>query len=407
MSRYWFSPALAVAIVLLRVVGAHAQSPINITVTQVDDARFPQVDVFVSITDASGNPVRNVSPSALQLEENGKAVPLVAATRAGEQNPVNAVLVIDRSGSMHSAGKMEGAKQAAVIFVNQMRPGDRTAIVQFDTEIETLQPLTEDKTALVAAIQRIVPRGNTALYDAIAQAARHFESVQGRKAIIVLTDGMDNASKVSREAIITQASAGGFSTYTIGLGEKGAGYGSQAGIDEASLREISKASFGDYFYAPDASQLRGLYQELSLRIQNEYKLTYTSASPLRDGLKRSLRVTALGAAAQAAYNPGGVIPEVEAGWVSWLLFFIALVLLLALLGAPLLWRWARTRDLPVPAFQSKPRVKLGEVTSAAPPAGTRTAEAVTRPARIKIKSAPAASSQPKPTLPWDDHAAKH
>ena len=403
---------LALACLLFAVMGVSAQGPINLTVTQIDQSRFPQIDVYVSITDAAGNPVRNVDPSAFRLEENGKPMQLIGATRSGELGPVNAVLVIDRTGSMSFANKMDGAKQAAATFVNLMRPGDRTALIQFDTEVDTLQPLTDDKQALLASIQKIYPRGNTALYDAIAKAGKYFENVQGRKAMIVVTDGMDNSSKLNLDTLLQQLGTAGYSVYTIGLGAKGASYGSQEGIDESVLQQIASASYGTYAYAPDASQLSSLYQELSFKIQNEYKLSYVTPIPLRDGVKRNVVVTAPGAATtQAAYNPGGVIPEVAPQWESWLLFLIALALLLALFFAPMGLRLARERGLPIPQQSAPPRAQPSRVklTSGAPaPAAARapTTVASARPVRIKIKKAPAASGA-RPEMPWDEGAPKH
>ena len=233
--------AIALVVVLTIAVPVSAQGPTNISVTQVDSARFPQIDVYVSVTDSNGSAVRGVSPNSFRLEENGQPMQLVSAMRAGEQGPANTVLLIDRSGSMAHAGKMDGAKQAATTYVNMMRPGDRTALIQFDTEIETLQPFTDDKNALYAAIQKLAPRGNTSLYDATAQAARYFETTTGRKSIIVLTDGMDTSSKQNRQAAIQQATKTGYSIYTIGLGTPGTGYGNQDGIDESVLRDLAQA----------------------------------------------------------------------------------------------------------------------------------------------------------------------
>jgi VWFA-related protein len=409
MKKIFSTITLAFALCSLAVFSVSAQAPINITVTQVDQSRFPQIDVFVSVTDASGNPVRNVTPDAFRLEENGKPITLAAATHSGEQNPVSTVLIIDHSGSMAAAAKMTAAKQAASAFVSMMRPGDKTALIQFDTEIETLQSFTDDKTALQAAIQKIVPRGNTALYDAVDQAAKYFEATQGRKDIILVTDGMDNASKVNRDTLTAKVSNSGFSIYTVGLGAKGAGYGSQDGIDESVLRDLADESMGTYYYRPDATQLSNLYQQLSLLIQNEYKLTYTSASPLRDGVKRNIVVTAPGASAtQTAFNPGGVIPEVESQASSWVLFAIALLLLVGLFFAPTVLQLARQRGLnipalptpatPLPASSPKPsRIKLTGDAPAAPVAPSRP--------RVKIKQS---STQPAQTqLPWDENGDKH
>jgi VWFA-related protein len=414
MKRTISAFALALALGVLATTGVRAQGPINIAVTQIDTTNFPEVQVYVSVTDAAGNPVRNADPNAFQLQENGQAMQLVAATRSGEQGPVNTVLVIDRTGSMAFADKMAGAKQAAATFVNLMRPGDRTALIQFDTEIDTLQPLTDDKSALLGSIQKIYPRGNTALYDAIAKAGAYFENVQGRKAVIVLTDGMDNASKLNRETLVKQAGTAGYSIYTIGLGAKGAGYGSQDGIDEAGLQDIAAASYGTYAYAPDASQLNGLYQQLSLKIQNEYRLSYLTPIALRDGVKRNIVVTAPGAAAtQSAYNPGGIIPQVAPQWGAWLLFFVALVLLLGLFFAPLAFRLVRKRgtiipQLPAPQKSKPSRVKL---TGAAPAPTAASASAAStvaaRPSRIKIKRPAGVSDAERSQMPWDEGASKH
>jgi VWFA-related protein len=407
MRRSVFAVVVAWLLCGLAITGASAQGTVNIHVTQIDTARFPQVDVYISVTDADGNPVRNIAPGTFRLTENGQAMTLTAATRAGEQGAVNTVLIIDHSGSMAAGNKMTAAKQAASTFVNLMRPGDKTALIQFDTEIETLQPFTEDKTALLNAIQKIHPRGNTALYDALAQAAKYFETVQGRKAIIVVTDGMDTASKTSREAIVQRVSTGGFSIYTIGLGARSTTYGSQEGIDESILREIAIASYGNYYYSPDGSQLSDLYQQLSFLLQNEYKLTYISPNPLRDGVKRNIVVTAAGAtSARTDFNPGGVIPEVASQGTSWLLFAIALIALIALLFAPLGWHILRARGVTVPtptatptppSSQPKPsRIKLtGETTP--------TGAASSKP-RIKIKTS---SQGATPRMPWEENGETH
>ncbi|MBI5035365.1 MAG: VWA domain-containing protein [Chloroflexi bacterium] len=411
MKRLLLSFVFAIAFCSLAVLSVSAQAPMNITVTQVDQSRFPQIDVFVSVTDTNGNPVRNVAPNAFQLQENGKPIALTAATHAGESNPVSTVLIIDHSGSMASAGKMTAAKQAASAFVNHMRPGDKTALIQFDTEIETLQAFTEDKNALLAVIQKIVPRGNTAIYDAVNQAAKYFEATQGRKDIILVTDGMDNASKINRETIVDKVSKSGFSINTIGLGAKGAGYGSQDGIDETVLQDLAHASMGTYYYRPDAAQLSELYQQLSFLIQNEYKLTYTSTSPLRDGVKRNIVVTAPGAAAtQTTFNPGGVIPEAESQLSSWVMFAIALLVLLGLFFLPLGLQIVRERGVNLPALPT-PQAAL----PAAPPKPSRvklTGDAPTASAttstrqRIKIKQSSGATRSQN-TMPWDEGADKH
>ena len=402
-----FALILAFTGMLAIVVPASAQGPTNITITQVDATRFPQIDVYISVTDTGGNAVRGIAPNVFKLEENGQPMQLVSAMRAGEQGPTSTVLLIDHSGSMAHAGKMDGAKQAATTYVNMMRPGDRTAIIQFDTEIETIQAFTDDKNALYTAIQKLVPRGNTSLYDATAQAARYFETTTGRKSIILLTDGMDTSSKLNRQGAIQQATKTGYSIYTIGLGVPGSTYGNQDGIDESSLRDLAQASYGEYFYATDANALNGLYQTLSLRIQNEYRLTYITATPFRDGVKRNLAVTAPGSAASTNYNPGGIIPESAPQWSSWILFLGILAMLAVLLLAPTGLRLASGHaSFNLPTFSkptAKPRIKL----SASNPNEASVQPTPKRSSRIRIVKKTSAQIDANTTLPWDEKDSNH
>ena len=400
MYKWFASIVIATGMILLAGSGANAQGPVTITVTQIDQSRFPQIDLYVSATDANGNPVRDLPSDSFQVLQNGTSVGGLQATRAGGLGSVNVVLAIDRSGSMALGGKMVGAKQAATTFVNLMRPGDRTALIQFDSEIDTLEPLTDDKAALNASIQKIVPRGNTAFYDALAQAGKFFETATGRKAVIVVTDGMDNISKTNRETAIEQATRGGYSVSTIGLGDRSAGYGNHEGIDESVLREFANASMGSYFYAPDASQLSALYQRLSVLMQNEYKLSYVSPDPLRNGLRRDIVVTtAAKATARAVYNPGGVIPEVAPGLESWVLFLLALALLIALFFAPAALRLVTAR------LASSPPKAAVKITGSVRTRTTATPSA--KAPRIKIrKETPSGSNLARRQLPWDEPQPK-
>jgi hypothetical protein len=92
-----------------------AQEPDDVQVVQIDETRFPEVDVYVSVTDAAGQPIKNLMPEDFELSEDGRAARLIRVSRAGEQGPVTTVLVIDKSGSMEVAGKMTAAQQAAGI----------------------------------------------------------------------------------------------------------------------------------------------------------------------------------------------------------------------------------------------------------------------------------------------------
>lgn len=336
--RFALSLGLILTLMLGTTLTVHAQeteSPV-VRITQVDNSNFPNVTVYVSATNAAGEPV-GIDPSTIQIFENGQSMQLVDVQGGGdvasqESIPVTTMLVMDISGSMDKNDKLAGAKEAAKSYVSQMRPGDQAGLITYDTHVYTVQPITADTAALTAAIDGLQTGSDTAMYDALMEAVTALESASGRKAIIVLTDGMDNQSSNTIETVIAGIGTSGLTISAIGFGDVAAS--GQAGLDEVGLKTLSEQAGGVYGYASSADVLKGLFQQQSRVLQSEYRLTYISPSTLRDGVNRNLTVALTGspAVAEETYNPGGVLPEVSAS--SWPLFLTILAGLLVLLFLP-------------------------------------------------------------------------
>lgn len=311
-------------------------SDVRIQVTQVDKSEFPKITVYVSVTNAAGEPV-GISPERLVLTEGGVAIKPDEISGQGEIGPLTTLLVMDVSGSMNEAGKLAAAKSAAKTYVQQMRSDDKAGLVTFNTEVNYVQPITADHDAVLKAIDGLKARQDTAMYNALAQGTQILSSVEGRKAIIVLTDGLDNRSTATVDQVIEQIGPSGLSISTIGLGDTAQLGISNAGLDETVLKSLAERAGGTYGFADDPSTLRQLYERLGRTLQSEYVLTYTSPSTLRDGVNRNLAVRLLDAdvSAETVYNPGGVVPEVPRQ-NSWLIFGMAFAALAGLLLAPAL-----------------------------------------------------------------------
>jgi VWFA-related protein len=311
-----------------------------VRITQVDTAQFPQVTVYVSVTDVNGEPI-GVAASQLLLEENGVAITPDYVAGVGEVGPLNTLLVIDISGSMNSLGKLAAAKEAAKAYVNQSRPNDATGLLTFNTQHEYVQPLTSENQVLVEAIDGLRAYDDTAMYDALMQGVKILAPTSGRKAIIVLTDGMDNRSKSTPDDVIASINPAGLSISTVGLGDPRHSEGNLRGLDEATLKALAEQAGGVYGYADEAEGLKNLYERYGRALQSEYVLTYTSPSALRDGVNRSLTISLSNESSAASqlesttYNPGGLVPEV-AQPASWVLFFTILAGLILLLALPAL-----------------------------------------------------------------------
>ena len=311
-------------------------------VTQVDASEFPWVTAYISVTDSQGEPVP-IDASRLEIVENGQTIEPERIEGLGQVEALNAMLVFDVSGSMNEAGKLEGAKQAARAFIEMMRPVDRVGVIAFDVEVHRVAPLTSDQTVLLQAIDELGGVRDTALYDALLAAVQDLEFIPGRRAIIVLSDGMDNSSSHTLDEVVEQIGPAGLSIHTVGLGDPGQPAGSMARLDVQSLEALAERTGGQYAFASSTEELLALYQGIAQRLQSEYAVRYQSPSALRDGVVRALSVQLREAPAsqgQAQYNPGGLVPEVEET-APWPIFLAILVALIALLFAP----WAVQRGV--------------------------------------------------------------
>jgi Ca-activated chloride channel homolog len=355
---------LALLLALAPFQTAFAQTDgAQIRITQVDNSKFPKVTIYVSVTDANGEPL-GVDPSQIQIFEGGKLMTPDQVSGSGDIGPLTTLLMVDVSGSMNNGGKLSAAKAAAQAYIDQMRPGDQAGLLTFNTKVTYVQTLTVDHNTLSQAVQNLHAKNDTAMFDAMDQATQILKDVPGRKAIIVLTDGLDNQSTHTVDDVIKAIGSSGLSISTIGLGDPSLS-SPYFGLDETALRSLAERAGGAYSYASNQADLSKLYQLYGRALQSEYRITYTSPSVLRDGLGRTLTVSLGGTvSSQAKYNPGGVLPEV-ANPASWTIFFVLLVVLIALLFVPRAISWlpqlarlGTSKASPATTPKPKSRIKL-------------------------------------------------
>lgn len=320
----------------------------TLQITQIDTTEFPLVDVYVSVQDADGEPIL-VNTDKIQLLENGQPVPNQDIRGTGEVGPLTTILLVDNSGSMNYADKLTSAKEVAKEFVEQMRSGDQTGIITFNTEVRMVQEITTDREALNESIDAITAGSNTALYDALVYTIDTVNPLPGRKAIIVLTDGMDVESVATADEALARIGFGGLSISTVGFGQVPEGEeeaDEYAGIDEPTLRMIANNAGGSYGFAENREELSEVYNKIRRALQSEVVISYVTPLDLRDGVLRALTVkladkyVGVGGESQTQFNPGGLVPEV-AQPASWLLFGIMLAVLVVLLVIPIIFRAVR------------------------------------------------------------------
>jgi tight adherence protein C len=277
--------ALAVAVAVVLGIGGFAGSAdegVRIAVTQVDVDAFPLVSIVASVTDAQGRAVRGLTAADLTVSEDG-VLQDASIDLASRTSPLALALVLDTSGSM--AGRpLADAKAAMISLIQALGPADQAAVVTFDANVRVDRPLTTDKPALVAATEGARARGNTAIYDALATAIAVLDKVQGaRRAIILLTDGVDNSSKLSAPSALIALADAQVPTHVIALGND---------LDRPALLRIASATpRGQLIEAPTSAQLAAIYAGLSEQLLTQYSVSYRSASRAAAGATLSPQLT--------------------------------------------------------------------------------------------------------------------
>lgn len=173
--------------------------------------------------------------------------------------PLNLALVLDRSGSM-SGGKLEQAKQAAEMLIDQLDEKDVLSLILYESEIQVLAPaapLGDRRNHLKRQIRKIGTGGSTALYDGVKTGGRqldHYLSKERINRVVLLSDGIANVGPSSNYEIAklgTQLAKGGVSVTTIGLGED---------YNEMLMVALAEASDANYYYVADVEQLPQVFQ---------------------------------------------------------------------------------------------------------------------------------------------------
>jgi len=200
-------------------------------------------------------PVRSAAPAdtSTTLEVLLKITPPEPVLNP-ERPPLNLGLVLDRSGSMDDASKMNYARDAATFIVNELLPTDRVSLTVFDDQVDVLFPNSpaSEKSRLLELIAGITPRNSTDLHAGWAEAGRQVSSQQipgGLNRILLLTDGLANAGETRPDEIATrvhQQSTQGVSTSTFGLGRH---------YNENLLESMARSGDGNYYFIESPNQL--------------------------------------------------------------------------------------------------------------------------------------------------------
>jgi len=244
------------------LAAAAAQAP------PVFRAEVGVVRVEVLVT-RGGSPVRGLAAADFELRDDGVLQDLQPILE--EQTPVDAVLVLDASESV-SGPKLVALEAAAGTFLDGLHGGEHAALLAFNHEVQQLQALTTDLAEVRRALDRVSPRGNTALVDAAYAALRLRDPGERRTAIVVFSDGIDNLSWLSAADVVEAAGRSNATVYGVTVRGKG-------DPKEAFLGDVARATGGRLFEASSERDLRARFLDVLEDIRSRYVLRYVPGGP--------------------------------------------------------------------------------------------------------------------------------
>jgi Ca-activated chloride channel homolog len=251
-----------------------------------------EVNVVFTVTDKRGRRITDLKLGDFRILDDNKPPQEIRSFHAETNLPLQVGLLIDASNSVRDRFKFE--QESAIEFLNQtIHPRyDHAFVVGFDVTPEVTQDFTDNSELLAHGVHDLRPGGGTALYDALYFACRDKlmkapKSTTVRRAIILLSDGDDNQSHVTREEAIEMAQRAEAIVYTISTNVSGT-----KGPGDKVLERIADATGGKPFFPFQIRDVANAFAEIQDELRSQYAISYKPADLKSDGHYRTIEIVA-------------------------------------------------------------------------------------------------------------------
>jgi Ca-activated chloride channel family protein len=255
-------------------------------------AKTNEVNVVFTVTDKHGRRITDLKQGDFHVVDDNKPPEEIRSFHAETNLPLQVGLLIDASNSVRDRFKFE--QESAIEFLNQtVRPRyDQAFVVGFDATPEVTQDFTDQTEMLAKGVRELRPGGGTALYDALYFACRDkllkaSKATPVRRAIILLSDGDDNLSHVTREEAIEMAQRAETIVYTISTNVSGT-----KGPGDKILERIADATGGRAFFPFQIRDVTNAFAEIQDELRSQYAISYKPADFKADGHYRTIEIVA-------------------------------------------------------------------------------------------------------------------
>jgi Ca-activated chloride channel family protein len=258
-----------------------AASPANESVISLDTN---VVSLTVTVTDKRGHHLTNLDQRAFAVFEDQVAQEISFFSNVDE--PASVAVVFDLSGSMH-AEKITRAKLALERFLANCHPADDFSLIGFNDHAWLALDRARDAEQLLRQFSAVTPRGNTALFDAVALGLAQLEhATQPRRVLLVISDGEDNRSRASLNHVKRMAQESAAMIYAVGITD----FFQRRSGGGLVLSELAEETGGKAYFPGGGEEMSEAFEKIALELRQQYSIGYTPSNFVADGRWRRVKV---------------------------------------------------------------------------------------------------------------------
>lgn len=262
----------------------YAQSTVRINIDHIENGQFPLLEIYTSVTNVQGFPLKNLGKTDFSISEDNKPVTDFEITPIQNvQQSLAIVLAIDTSGSMGntpSPTPLQNSIEAAKVFIDSLSPQDQIAVIGFADTPYLAQDFTQDKERVKTNLDTLAANGNTTLYDGIVEAVGLLKSRSERRILVVITDGFDSSiGNFVFDTTIDEATRWSIPVYPIGFGN----------VNRNELEQMAILTGGMAQIQPNSTDIQSAFSTILQVLREQYLIRYTSNLPA-DGTSYNLQI---------------------------------------------------------------------------------------------------------------------
>lgn len=277
---------------LVAAIGAAAQTPQPTETPDVDpkriDVKTDLITLTLTVTDLYGRYVAGLTKQAFTVTDDGKEQEITFFSDSDA--PASVGILFDVSGSM-SGEKIAKARNALSRFINTSHPNDEYFLIAFNRRAQLLLDRSRDGDAVLQKLTLVQPKHNTALYDAVYLGLeRVSRGSHQKKALLIISDGQDNASRYNFGEVKRLMKESDIVTYAVGI-LSGNDSSSQLGLlGQSFLDELTSVTGGRSFYPSGDAELDEIFERIAIELRHQYSIGYTPPDFKPDGKWHKVKV---------------------------------------------------------------------------------------------------------------------